>query len=112
MADNIKLLIAVIIMVSAIALFYSYAEISMLLRVLGLLTAAGLSVFIASKTVVGSTMLSYISSTQTEVRKVVWPSRQETVLTTMIVLVMVLIAALMLWGVDSLLGWGVRALTL
>ena len=112
MADNIKLLIAVIIMVSAIALFYSYAEISMLLRVLGLLTAAGLSVFIASKTVVGSTMLSYISSTQTEVRKVVWPSRQETVQTTMIVLVMVLIAALMLWGVDSLLGWGVRALTL
>ena len=112
MADNIKLLIAVIIMVSAIALFYGYAEYSTLLRVLGLLVAAGLSVFIASKTAVGSTMLGYIRDTQTEVRKVVWPSRQETVQTTMIVLVMVLIAALMLWGVDSLLGWGVRALTL
>lgn len=112
MADNIKLIIAVIIMVSAIALFYSYVEVSTLLRVLGLLVAAGLSVFIASKTVVGSTMLDYIRDTKTEVRKVVWPSRQETVQTTMIVLVMVLIVALMLWGVDSLLGWGVRALTL
>ncbi|NQY27605.1 MAG: preprotein translocase subunit SecE [Piscirickettsiaceae bacterium] len=112
MADNIKLIIAVIIMVSAIALFYSYEEVSTLLRVLGLLTAAGLSVFIASKTAVGSTMLSYLRSTQVEVRKVVWPSRQETVQTTMIVLIMVLLVALMLWGVDSLLGWGVRALTL
>ena len=111
MADNFKLLIAVIIMVSAITLFYSYAEYSTLLRVLGLLVAAGLSVFIASKTAVGSTMLGYIKDTQTEVRKVVWPSRQETVQTTMIVLIMVILAALMLWGVDSLLGWGVRALT-
>ena len=112
MADNIKLIVAVALLASAIALFYSYAEYSTLLRVLGLLVAAGLSLFIASQTAVGSTMLSYVRNTQIEVRKVVWPSRQETVQTTMIVLLMVLVVALMLWGVDSLLGWGVRALTL
>ncbi|NOQ81353.1 MAG: preprotein translocase subunit SecE [Methylophaga sp.] len=111
MADNIKMIIAVVIMAAAIALFYNYAEYSTLLRVLGLLAAAGLSLFIASRTAVGSTTLSYIRDTQVEVRKVVWPTRQETLQTTMLVILMVMVAALMLWAVDSMLGWAVRALT-
>jgi len=110
MADNIKMIIAVVVMMAAIALFYNYAEYSTLLRVLGLLTAAGLSLFIASRTTVGSAALSYIRDTQVEVRKVVWPTRQETVQTTMIVILMVMVAALMLWAVDSMLGWAVGAL--
>jgi preprotein translocase subunit SecE len=112
MADNIKLIVAVIIMMSAIALFYTYSEYSTLLRVLSLLVAAGLSLFIASRTQVGSSMLSYIGDTQTEVRKVVWPTRQETLQTTMIVILMVTVMALLLWGVDSILGWAVRSITL
>jgi preprotein translocase subunit SecE len=111
MADNIKLFVAVIIMMAAIVLFYTFAEYSTLLRVLGLLAAAGLSVFVASKTQIGAGALSYIGDTQTEVRKVVWPTRQETIQTTLIVFLMVTLVAIMLWGVDSLLGWGVRALT-
>lgn len=112
MADNIKLVVAVIIMMTAITLFYTYAEYSTLLRVLGLLAASGLSLFIASRTKIGSTLLSYIRDTQIEVRKVVWPTRQETLQTTMIVLLMVMLVALILWAFDSLLGWAVRALTL
>lgn len=112
MADNIKMIIALAITASAITLFYTYAEYSTLLRVLGLLTAVGLSLFIASKATVGVTMLSYIKDTQIEVRKVVWPTRQETIQTTMLVLLMVMVAALMLWAVDSMLGWAVRSLTL
>jgi preprotein translocase subunit SecE len=112
MADNIKLIVAVVLLMAAITLFYTYAEYSTLLRVLGLLAAAGVSVFIASKTAVGSTVLSYVGDTNVEVRKVVWPSRQETLQTTLVVIIMVMLVALMLWGVDSLLGWAVRALTL
>jgi preprotein translocase subunit SecE len=112
MADNIKLIIAVVLMAAAITLFYTYAEYSTLLRVLGLLVIAGVSLFIASKTTIGSTVLSYVRDTNVEVRKVVWPTRQETVQTTLVVILMVMMVALMLWGVDSLLGWGVRALTL
>jgi len=111
MADNIKLVIAVVLMATAIALFYGYAEYSTLLRVLGLLATAGVSLFIASKTAIGSTALSYIRSTEIEVRKVVWPTRQETVQTTLLVILMVMVAALMLWAVDSLLGLIVRTLT-
>jgi preprotein translocase subunit SecE len=112
MADNIKLIVAVALMVAAIALFYTYSEYSTLLRVLSLLAAAGVSLFIASKTAAGSNVLSYIKDTNVEVRKVVWPTRQETLQTTMVVILMVIMVALMLWGVDSLLGWAVRALTL
>jgi len=110
MADNIKMVIAVAIMAAAIALFYTYAEYSTLLRVLGLLAAAGLSLFIASKTTVGASTLGYLGDTQVEVRKVVWPTRQETVQTTMLVILMVMVAALMLWAVDSMLGWAVSSL--
>ena len=111
MADNIKLIVAVILMVAAIALFYTYSEYSTLLRVLGLLAVAGISLFIASKTAVGSSVLSFFGETQVEVRKVVWPSRQETVQTTMVVILMVMVMAIVLWGFDSLLAWAVRSLT-
>jgi len=49
---------------------------------------------------------SYIGDTQIEVRKVVWPTRQETLQTTLVVIVMVIVVAIMLWAYDSLLGWG------
>ena len=112
MADKLKLIIAAVLMVAAIALFYTYSEYSTLLRVLGLLAVAALSLFIVSRATVGATALSYISDTQVEVRKVVWPTRQETLQTTLVVMVMVIIVAILLWAFDSLLGWAVRALTL
>tara|TARA_R110000787_G_scaffold286104_1_gene403346 strand:- start:1747 stop:2085 length:339 start_codon:yes stop_codon:yes gene_type:complete len=112
MADKLKLIVAAALMVAAIALFYTYSEYSTLLRVLGLLAVAALSLFIVSRAAVGATVLSYISDTQVEVRKVVWPTRQETLQTTLVVIVMVIVVAIMLWGYDSLLGWAVRALTL
>ena len=59
MADNIKLIVAVIMMVIAITLFYTYSEYSTLLRVLGLLLVAGLAVFLASRTAI--TTLSHVN---------------------------------------------------
>ena len=112
MADIIKLSVAVIIMVAATVLFYSFAEdYALIVRVVGLLASAGLALFIAAKSTAGATALKYVRDTQVEVRKVVWPTRQETVQTTLIVIVMVFVVAIMLWAFDSLLGWVVRALT-
>jgi len=89
-----------------------FPEYSTLLRVLGLLATVGLSLFIVSQTAKGRVAVSYIKDTNVEVRKVVWPTRQETIQTTMIVIIMVIIAALILWAFDSMLGWAVRAITL
>ncbi len=105
MADTIKLFVALMIAIAAVAAFYIYKEeASTLIRVLGLLVAAGVSLFVASKSQKGGNALSYISDTRVEVRKVVWPTRQETVQTTLLVLLMVVIVAIILWGFDSLLG--------
>ncbi|MFO6237257.1 preprotein translocase subunit SecE, partial [Pseudomonas aeruginosa] len=46
-----------------------------------------------------------LHAARVEIRKVVWPSRQETTQTTLIVVAVVLVMALLLWGLDSLLGW-------
>ena len=111
MADNIKLIVLTIIMIVAITLFYTYREYSTLLGVFGLLSAGVGALFIVSHTHVGSIMLDYLGATQIEVRKVVWPTRQETMQTTLIVILMVILMALLLWGIDSILAWAVRILT-
>lgn len=111
MADNIKLIVVTIIMIVAITLFYTYREYSTLLGVVGLLSTGVGALFIVSYTHVGSIMLEYLDATQIEVRKVVWPTRQETMQTTLIVILMVILMALLLWGIDSILAWAVRILT-
>ncbi len=111
MADKLKMIVAVALMVAAIALFYTYSEYSTLYRVLGLIGAGIVALLIASRTTTGASALSYIGDTQVEVRKVVWPTRQETLQTTLVVIVMVIVVAIMLWAFDSLLGWAVRTLT-
>ena len=71
-------------------------------RALAIAAVAGM---IALQTAKGAAFWTLVKSSRTEIRKVVWPTRQETVQTTLIVVVFVLLVALMLWGLDSLLGW-------
>jgi preprotein translocase subunit SecE len=109
--DTIKLATALGIIVAAILGFYYFDDYSQLLRVLGLLLVVGLAVLIAYQTVIGRRVWQFASDAKIEVRKVVWPSRQETVQTTLIVFVMVLIMGIILWLFDMLLGAILRALT-
>ncbi|MCU7929308.1 MAG: preprotein translocase subunit SecE [Candidatus Thiodiazotropha sp. (ex Codakia rugifera)] len=109
--DTVKLLLAVGIIVGAILGFYYLDGYSQLLRVLGLLALVGVSALIAYQTAVGRTVWEFASASKVEVRKVVWPSRQETVQTTLIVFVMVLFMGIVLWLFDMMLGAILRALT-
>jgi len=109
--DPVKWLVAVLLLVGAIVGFYYFEETSALLRVVLLLAAVGVAFFVASLTAKGRKGHQFIRDTHLEVRKVVWPSRQETIQTTGIVIVMVLVIALMIWVVDSILFWIVQTLT-
>ena len=109
--DTVKLALAATIIVAAVYGFYYFDSYSQLLRVLGLLAVVGVAVFIAYQTLVGKQVWHFVSEAKVEVRKVVWPSRQETVQTTLIVFVMVLIMGIILWLFDMLLGAILRALT-
>ncbi len=108
--DTVKLALALLIVVAGIAGFYYFSEESQLYRVLGMLAAVVAAFLIMSTTLVGKKSLGFARDARVEVRKVVWPTRQETTQTTIAVLVMVLIVAIMLWLIDMFLGWSVRSL--
>lgn len=78
---------------------------SILYRVLALLAVAIVAIGIALQTSQGKAFWSLLKGARTEIRKVVWPTRQETTQTTMIVLLVVVVAGLILWGLDTGLGW-------
>ncbi|MES9858239.1 MAG: preprotein translocase subunit SecE [Sedimenticola sp.] len=109
--DTVKLLLAVILLVAGIGVFYYFEESSLLFRVLGLLVVAGIAVAVALQSVPGRQVWSFAVAARTEVRKVVWPSRQETIQTTLIVFAMVLIVGIVLWLFDMMLMAIVRSVT-
>ena len=109
--DKLKLTIAVALIASGVAGFYYFADQSLLMRVLGLLVVAGASLAVTYQTAVGQRTWGFVTDAQTEVKKVVWPTRKETLQTTGIVIVVVMVVAIFLWALDSTLLWLVRLLT-
>jgi preprotein translocase subunit SecE len=109
--DIAKLAAAVLLLIVGIFAFYYFAAYSSLLRVVGLLAISGAAAAIALQTAPGRQLWQFISDARMEVRKVVWPTRQETVQTTLVVMVMVFLVAMVLWIFDIVLMAILRFLT-
>ncbi|MDF1797354.1 MAG: preprotein translocase subunit SecE [Coxiellaceae bacterium] len=60
---------------------------------------------IAATTTKGQVAWGFVKAARNELRKVVWPTRDETIKTTAMVVVMVLVTALVLWGLDAFFMW-------
>ena len=101
--DTAKLAAAVLLLVGGIFAFYYFAEYSVLLRVIGLLAVSGAAAAVALQTAPGRQLWQFGTDVRMEVRKVVWPTRQETIQTTLIVMLMVLIVGIVLWLFDTIL---------
>ena len=108
--DTIKLMAAVLVLIAGVVAFYYFEEQSQLLRVLGMLGVAVVAFLIAATSQQGRRGLGFVRDSRVEVRKVVWPTRQEALQTTIAVLFMVILVAIMLWLFDMFLGWGIRFL--
>jgi preprotein translocase subunit SecE len=108
--DWIKWLIVVVIVGAAVYANSYFAAESVLLRVIGLLAAAGVAGWIAAQTVKGRAFVNLCLDARVEIRKVVWPSRQETTQTTIVVLIVIFIVALILWLLDSALNGVISSL--
>ena len=103
--DVIKwVVVALIVSVGVFGDSYFSAE-PVLYRAIALVVLALVAGFVALQTSKGKAFWSLLKEARIEIRKVVWPTRQETTQTTMIVVAVVLVMALILWGLDSLLGW-------
>jgi preprotein translocase subunit SecE len=109
--DSMKLLLALLLLAAGITAFYYFEEQMLVVRVLGLLAIAGIAIFVAAQSSAGKTVLGFISGAHSEVRRVVWPTRAETVQTTLAVLVMVLLVGIALWLLAMLLLWAIQLLT-
>ena len=109
--DTLKLGAALLLLVVAVVAFYRFDDQLLVLRVLGLLAVAGISIFIAAQSSIGKNIIGFIGGARTEVRKVVWPTRAETTQTTLAVMVMVILVGIFLWLLDMVLLWAIQMLT-
>ena len=106
----LKWLIVTTILVTGIFCNWYYQEIWGLWRALALVGAGVLIFFIALTTEQGHTLWDLAREARLEIRRVVWPTRQETTQTTLIVLGLILLASLLLWILDSALSWLVKSI--
>jgi preprotein translocase subunit SecE len=109
--DKAKLAGAVLLLAGGIYAFYYFAAYSTLLRVIGLLAVGAGAVWVGMQTAPGRELWQFVTDSRMEVRKVVWPSRQETLQTTLVVAVMVVVLGLVLWLFDMILVGVLRFLT-
>ncbi|MFI8483384.1 preprotein translocase subunit SecE [Pseudomonas sp. NPDC078700] len=105
--DLLKWLVVAALVVAGVVGNQYFAAEPILYRVLALLVVAVVAGVVALQTTKGQAFFALLKEARVEIRKVVWPTRQETTQTTLIVVAVVLVMALLLWGLDSLLGWTV-----
>jgi preprotein translocase subunit SecE len=109
--DAAKLAAGVAILAAGIAGFYLLAEQPIWLRWIIVLAALAAGALVGLQSYQGKTFWSFVQSSRIELRKVVWPNRQETMQVTIVVFAMILVLGLFFWGLDSLLGALTRWLT-
>lgn len=109
--DTVKIGLAVVLVVAGIAGFYLLASEALFVRLGALLVAIAAAVGVLYTSAVGKSLWRFTFDSRVEVRKMVWPTRQEAVQTTLVVALLVLLIGLFMWGVDSILAWIVRSIT-
>lgn len=109
--DWLKWLLVLLLLVAGIVANYYYSHVAWALRAAAGIVLVIIMIIVALQTVRGQQAWGFIKSSRVELRKVVWPTRQETVQTTLIVVAMVVVTALILWGIDALFMWIISWLT-
>ncbi len=103
--------IGLLIIAAGLYGFYQFAdEVITPVRAAGLLVAIVIAAFVVAQTIRGRQFFSFMREADVERRKVVWPTRNETVQTTLVVIVLTIIASILLFLMDSIFGWIVRQL--
>lgn len=109
--DWLKWLVVLALLLAGMVGNHYYSDLSMALRLLIWLGVLAVSGLVASRTQKGKWVIEFFQDSRMELRKVVWPTREETVQTTLVVAAMVIILALILWGMDGVLVWLIGWLT-
>jgi preprotein translocase subunit SecE len=112
-SDQWKTILAIAIVIAALALYYvnplNFNTLTKVLITLVWFVIAG-AVFI--KSTQGDRFLHFLRETRIELRKVVWPTREETAKTTGMIMIAVVVVAIFLWIIDAFFTWGVQSISL
>ena len=109
--DIIKLLIAAVALLGGLYAYYYYeTTVAQALRVLMVLGGTAAGIGIAMTSTQGQRLWHFIQGSRVEIRKIVWPTKQETTQTAIAVFVFTLILMLFFWALDSGLLWLTRTL--
>ncbi|WP_129644585.1 preprotein translocase subunit SecE [Peristeroidobacter agariperforans] len=109
--DALKLAAGVVILAAGIAGFYWLVDLPIWLRWIIVLAALIAGALVSLQSYQGKSFWQFVQSSRVELRKVVWPSTQETWQVTLVVFVMIIVLGLFFWGVDTLLGFLTKWLT-
>ena len=112
MVDNLKLIAAVVVIVAGITVFYVFGDMSALLRALIVVVSVVVAAGVALTSTPGKNAWQFAIGTRAEIRKVIWPSRRETMQSTLVVILMVLVVGIYLWMLDALSFWAIYDLVL
>jgi preprotein translocase subunit SecE len=109
--DSVKWVLVFVLLGGLIYGYTAYADISVLYRALAAVAIAVVALGIASTTLKGQSFLTFAKEARLEVRKVVWPTRQEVVRMTLIILAATAFVGLMLYLIDMVIVWAVGLIT-
>ena len=109
--DTLKMASAIAILLSSVFSFYYFSEVSVLIRVLAVIFSVILSLIIFFSTQRGIIFWDFLQGSRVEMRKVVWPTKQETIQTTLTVFVFVLVLGIFFWLLDFLLLYITTSIT-
>lgn len=109
-ADIVKLVLSPIFVVVGVAAFYYFSDLQLLYRVLILVAVVCAAVGISFTTAKGRSVWGFMLESKQEFNRVVWPTRDEAVRTTILVFVMVIVVGFVLWLLDTFLLWSIQLL--
>ncbi|MGD1976231.1 MAG: preprotein translocase subunit SecE [Gammaproteobacteria bacterium] len=109
--DSVKLVLSAALLLGGLVGYYWFADASVVLRAVGVVLSVALALAVFFTTARGRDLWRFIQTSRVELRKVVWPTRQETFQTTMAVIIFVIIMGVFFWGLDMFLLWATRILT-
>jgi preprotein translocase subunit SecE len=109
--DTVKLAAAVAVLVGGIAAFYLMSSYPLALRWVIVLVSLAAGIFVALQSAQGRAFWEFVQGSRVELRKVVWPTRQETLQTTLVVFVAILAMGIFFWVLDWILGSVTATLT-
>ena len=109
--DTLLWSLVFIILAAAIVGNYVYSEQALFIRIVAVVAAIVVAGLVALQTVKGKSLIDFARESRIEVRKVVWPTRQETIQTTLIIFAVVAVVGLFLFLLDGALIWLVDFIT-